>query len=124
MSILFFKAYLMLIRFDFSSALGNFASLYDRIRKYPTQPKVVPLRAAERICRAVDMASIWYCKQVPCLQRSVVATCLLRQQGVQACLVLGAQQLPFKAHAWVEVDGRVVNEVPYIGEMYSVLDRC
>jgi hypothetical protein len=39
-------------------------------------------------------------------------------------MVIGAQQLPFKAHAWVEVDGRVVNDKPYVPEMYTVLDRC
>ena len=36
----------------------------------------------------------------------------------------GVQKLPFKAHAWVEVDGRVVNDKPYMREMYTVLDRC
>ena len=25
-------------------------------------------------------------------------------------MVIGAQQMPFKTHAWVEVDGRVVND--------------
>ena len=35
-----------------------------------------------------------------------------------------AQQMPFKAHAWVEVEDRVVNDKPYTPEMYAVLDRC
>jgi hypothetical protein len=39
-------------------------------------------------------------------------------------MVLGAQLLPFRAHAWVEVDGAVVNDKPYIHEIYQVLDRC
>jgi len=33
-------------------------------------------------------------------------------------------EMPFKAHAWVEVDGRVVNDKLYTPEMYGVLDRC
>ena len=37
---------------------------------------------------------------------------------------IGAQQMPFKSHAWVEVDGRVVNDKPYTPEIYAVLDRC
>ena len=32
--------------------------------------------------------------------------------------------MPFKAHAWVEVAGVVVNDKPYMPEMYAVLDRC
>jgi hypothetical protein len=38
--------------------------------------------------------------------------------------VIGAQQMPFKAHAWVEVGSRVVNDKPYTPEIYQVLDRC
>ena len=59
-----------------------------------------------------------------CQQRSAATACLLRKCGVPAQLVIGAQQMPFKAHAWVEVDGRVVNDKPYTPEMYGVLDRC
>ena len=39
-------------------------------------------------------------------------------------MVIGAKQMPFKAHAWVEVDGRVVNDKRYMPELYGVLDRC
>jgi hypothetical protein len=39
-------------------------------------------------------------------------------------MVIGAQLMPFRAHAWVEVDGRVVNDKPYAAEVYTVLDRC
>ena len=70
------------------------------------------------------MACIWYWKQVLCLQRSAATACLLKHHGVAAQMVIGAQQMPFKAHAWVEVGGRVVNDKPYTPEMYSVLDRC
>jgi hypothetical protein len=61
---------------------------------------------------------------VLCLQRSAATACLLRRYCVEAHMVIGAQQMPFKAHAWVEVGGRVVNDKPYVAEMYSVLDRC
>jgi hypothetical protein len=76
------------------------------------------------MCAAVDMACIWYWKEALCLQRSAATACLLRQYGVAAKLVIGAQQMPFKAHAWVEVEDRVVNDKPYMHEMYAVLDRC
>jgi len=50
--------------------------------------------------------------------------CLLKRYGVPAQMIIGAQQVPFKAHAWVEVDGRVVNDKAYMRELYAVLDRC
>ena len=43
---------------------------------------------------------------------------------VPAQMVIGSQQMPFRSHAWVEVEGRVVNDKPYMREMYAVLDRC
>jgi hypothetical protein len=59
-----------------------------------------------------------------CLQRSAAAACLLKRYGIPAQMVIGAKQMPFKAHAWVEVGGRVVNDKPYMPEIYAELDRC
>jgi len=123
-SFLGLKAYLLLIYFDLYLARGNFEALYERVRGFPVRKVTPPENAVERICSAMDLASIWYWKEALCLQRSAATTCLLRRHGVPAQLVIGAQQLPFKAHAWVEVDGRVVNDKPYMHEMYAVLDRC
>ena len=123
MSFLVLKAYLKLIHFDLYLARGNFAALYDKVRNYLIGSRTAP-DDVERICRAVDMACIWYWKEALCLQRSAATACLLKEYGVRAQMVIGAQQMPFKAHAWVEVDGRVVNDKPYTPEMYSVLDRC
>ena len=117
-------AYLYLIRFDLFLADGNFAKLHDRVRNYPTRKHAADPRAAERICTAVDLASICYWKRVLCLQRSASTACLLKHFGVLAEMAIGVQQMPFKAHAWVEVDGRVVGDKPYMREMYAVLDRC
>ncbi|MFZ0796870.1 MAG: lasso peptide biosynthesis B2 protein [Terriglobales bacterium] len=125
MSFLFLKAYLKLIQFDFYLAQSDFAVLYDKVRNYPVEKKTTPAPGAvERICSAVDLACIWYWKEALCLQRSAATSCLLKSHGISAQMVIGAQQLPFKAHAWVEVDGRVVNDKPYVPEMYAVLDRC
>jgi hypothetical protein len=124
MSFLVLKAYLKLIHFDLYLARGNFSQLYDRVRSYSTGKKVETADAIERICSAMDMACIWYWKEALCLQRSAATACLLKRYGIPAQLVIGAQHMPFRAHAWVEVDGRVVNDKPYVREIYAVLDRC
>lgn len=124
MSYLTLKAYLKLIYFDLYLARGNFAALYDKVRNYPRANMEPASDAVKRVCDAVDMACIWYWKEALCLQRSSATACLLKQYGVRAQMVIGAQQMPFKAHAWVEVDGQVVNDKPYTPEMYGVLDRC
>jgi hypothetical protein len=38
--------------------------------------------------------------------------------------VIGAQKFPFKAHAWVEVNGRVVNERSDVQSIYGIWERC
>ena len=123
MLFLVLRAYLALIRIHVYLRAEDFASLYNFVRRH--QVKSVNARnSTERICAAVDMACIWYWKQVLCLQRSAATAYLLKANGIAAAMIIGGQQMPFKAHAWVEVDGRVVNDKPYMREMYAVLDHC
>jgi transglutaminase superfamily protein len=115
------QSYCALLRFDMYLIRNDFGALHRSVRNAVT----APFRglAANSICRAVDLASVFYFKEVLCLQRSAAATVLLRKYGIRAELVVGVQHWPFRAHAWVEVDGQVVNDKPYTSEMYAVLDR-
>jgi hypothetical protein len=124
MSLLVLRAYLRVIQFDLYLARRNFRALYTKVRRCPIRSEPPPDGASQRICSAVDLACIWYWKEVLCLQRAAATACLLKGQGVPAQMVIGVQPAPFKAHAWVEVDGQVVNDKPYVGEIYTVLDRC
>jgi hypothetical protein len=123
MTSLILQAYLRLVHFDSYLTRDDFVGLYDRIRYCSVAP-VAQENAIERVCYAMDIACIWYWKEVLCLQRSAATVCLLRRLGIPGKLVIGAQQLPFKAHAWVEVEGRVVNDKPHVRETYAVLDVC
>lgn len=114
----------MLLKFDVYIARGNFAVLYSAVRYYPIAAKSPTEGMVTHICRAVDIACMAYWKNVMCFQRSAATVCLLRGSGVGAKMVLGAQQVPFKSHAWVEVDTRIVNDKPYIAELYPILDKC
>ena len=116
-------AYLELIRFGFYIRRNNFAALHSAVRNSSVHKQVARCTSVAELCRAVDLACIWYSKKVLCLQRSAAATCLLRRHGIPAQLVIGTQQIPFNAHAWVEVEGRVVNDRAYMPEMYAVLER-
>jgi transglutaminase superfamily protein len=118
------QAYWKLFLFDRYLSRGNFTDLYAKVHNYPVKRDIPLHDAVERICSAIDMACIWYWKEAFCLQRSAAAVCLLKQYGVHAQMVIGAQQMPFRAHAWVEVDGRVLDDKAYTPEMYAVLDRC
>jgi len=124
MTLLFWKAYTQLLAVEVLLQRGQFVQLYQRVREYPLGRKVEATDCVHRVCAAVDQACTWYVKRVLCLQRSAATTCLFKAGGVPAQLVIGAQLTPFRAHAWVEIDGSIVNDKPYIAEIYSVLARC
>ena len=124
MSLLVLQAYMKLIHFHVYLVRGDFSALYKSVRNSRATKRVPAPGTVERICAAVDFACIWYWKEVLCLHRSAATACLLKRYGVPAEMVIGAQQIPFKAHAWVEVNGDVVNDKSYTPEMYPVLDRC
>lgn len=108
--------------------LLGFSRSFDKMHRFVSSYKVVPGKASaqtvDRVCNAINCACVWYPKRVLCLQRSAVTTCLLRASGVPAMMVMGAQNLPFKAHAWTEVNGNVINERRNVQKIYGVLDRC
>jgi len=84
-------------------------------------PKDTPT-VIEQVCSAVESGCVWYPKKALCLQRSAVLACLLRNHGIAARMVIGARPMPFLAHAWVEVEGSVVNDFPRVKHFYHLLD--
>jgi Transglutaminase-like superfamily len=121
---LLLRAYWKLIQLDRCLQKGDFAKLRDEVRTYPCAPVPAEHDALERVCRAIDTACVWYWKEVLCLQRSAATACLLKTAGIPAQMIIGVQQMPFLSHAWVEVNGRVVNDKPYMRDLYMVLDIC
>ena len=65
----------------------------------------------EAVERRVAMAAAFYPGRARCLEQSMVLFYLLRRRGIEATLALGVQAHPFLAHAWLEHEGRVVNDV-------------
>jgi hypothetical protein len=122
------ESWILLLRLEIMMGFREFKDLHQLVRN-------VPVDAAqsthgtdsvrdEDLCAAVDYACVLYFKRVQCLQRSCATTLLLRRYGRSAELVIGAQLIPFKSHAWVEINGVVVNDKPYVSETYQVLERC
>ena len=114
-----------LLTFDCILSLLSMKSLCRTVESWPMRAR---RRSDEpsllsQICHGVERACVWYPKKTLCLQRSAVTTCLLRFAGLPARLVIGAQPMPFQAHAWVEVEGSVVNDHKGVAQVYRVLSR-
>jgi hypothetical protein len=113
-----------LARYDLVRITLGFQYLYKGVERLKTAS--APRRPVTEafVCDAVSLASCFYWRPVLCLQRSIVATRLLRKYGVGAQLVIGYRPSPFLSHAWVEVDGRVVNDLPGYKQRLQVLSRA
>jgi hypothetical protein len=71
---------------------------------------VFPHDLVRQTADRVAQAGAFYPGRAECLEQSLVLLILLRRRGLPAQLRLGVQNFPFSAHAWVELDGRPVNE--------------
>jgi hypothetical protein len=125
MNRLVFESYLLLIKIEWLMHSANLQSVHVLLcRSEVAASRSRSGPSVEDLCHAVDLACVFYPKGVLCLQRSAATTLILRRYGHKAEFVIGAQILPFKSHAWVEIDGAVVNDKPYMLEIYQVLERC
>ncbi|MFF8642840.1 lasso peptide biosynthesis B2 protein [Streptomyces sp. NPDC015345] len=61
------------------------------------------------------------CAGENCLQRSVATTLLCRMRGVWPDWCTGVRTAPFRAHAWVEVDGLPVGEPHRSAEYHRMM---
>jgi hypothetical protein len=124
MNFLTIRAYFLLLSFEWPIVRHDFGNVYRRVRDYAVRTKEPRVPALQRSCHAVNIACATYFKEVQCLQRSATLVCLLRECGARASLIIGAQHIPFNGHAWVEVEGEIVNDTRDNLEKYVVLDRC
>jgi len=124
MLILFCKTLVALLLYDLIGFGHNFARMHRFVSSRRVSNRTPDPDAAAQVCQAINYACVVYPKRVLCLQRSAVTTCLLRSLGMPAQLVIGAQKLPFRAHAWTEIDGRAVNERIDVQKRFGVWERC
>jgi hypothetical protein len=118
-------AFVALMLVDLVIKAAGFNRFYRMVRGFPVLgTKDGAWAGTSKVCSAVDRAASLYFKKAWCLQRSATTACLLRLSGVNAQLVIAARRMPFDAHAWVEMNGRVLNDSPVVQKQFFVLERC
>lgn len=119
------ECWLLLLYLEFVMRFRGLKRLHEIVRQQKVRPLIFDDRPpSSNLCHAADLACVFYFKQVLCLQRSAATTLLLRRHGWDVEMVIGAQLNPFSSHAWVELKDEVVNDKPYMREIYRVLERC
>jgi hypothetical protein len=121
---LFAEAYCRLVAHDLFMRSHDFAELHAHVKNYPVRRTAREVNSARDICLALERACCFYPKHALCLQRSAVLIKMLRHRGFPARMIIGAQKLPFKAHAWVELNGEILNDRLSSREKFLVLEVC
>jgi hypothetical protein len=119
---LFIKTLCFIVLYDLRWRRWPFERVIGMVADWPVSSTMC--LASEETSHRIDLVFAWYPKKTLCLHRSVVATCILRDCGVRAELVVGSKQMPFSSHAWVEVNGRVINDRASVKAQYQTLCRC
>jgi len=118
-------AWIALFVADAVMRCAGFPALHGFVRRFPRRGKARFDPDLQRgVCSAVNRAAALYFRRVRCLQRSAAAACVLRLHGIPAEMVIAVQKMPFRAHAWVECDGVVVNDRSEVQQRFVVLERC
>lgn len=116
-------SYALLVCMDLLLRLRGFERFHETMRRWPVRARRASDVNVAGLCAAVDSAAGYYFKRAWCLQRSAATVALLRGRGLPAQLVIGVRRLPFMAHAWVELDGRIVNDDPRLRRTLEVIER-
>jgi hypothetical protein len=120
-ALLVLQALWQLFRYDLRNTAFGFESVHGGVARQRIAQRSLGPGLEASVCDAVCLAACFYWRPVLCLQRSVAATLLLRQYGINGRLVIGYRAAPFFSHAWVEVEGRVVNDSPAYKERLQIL---
>jgi hypothetical protein len=128
---LILRAALILPLTEIGLRLFGFRQCKKLIEKFslPSRPpqslqENVQIEAAQRAVRAVRSVELHGPTTPNCLERSMTLWWMLRRDGVDGELHIGARKEgeQLKAHAWVELGGQVLNDGPEVHQHYARFD--
>lgn len=89
---------------------GRTVSHIKRVQGGPRPPDASDMAVAHATARAVAVSAAFSPWRALCLEQSLAVLYLLRRRGLPAELCMGVQPYGFTAHAWIELNGEVLND--------------
>lgn len=94
----------------------------DAIENTPKKSLGIPLdHEIQQLADLIDAASMIYPKKTFCLAWAATFVILARKRQWDSQLVIGIQAHPFYAHAWAQIDGKVIHDDPSIAQVLSLI---
>lgn len=116
------KAFWVLAKVHKILKKNKLAGIFDLIKKNNKSYSYNPTHEEiERLSAEVDAASILYFKKTYCLVWATTFCILALKKGWPCKLVIGIQTNPFYAHAWAEINDKVINDDPQVNQVLSIM---
>jgi hypothetical protein len=113
-------AFFAFAAYDALMKLLGFAGICRILTRGVPGKRRIDLVRLLRVCAGIERARIWYPKTIMCMQHSAVIKFLLMRCGLNPRLAIAGRIMPFQSHAWVEIDGTVINDTQKVQSYYSV----
>lgn len=119
----FVLAYWILIKVCFVSAFFSFQRLVAITDlKYPSKYYYYSSKEQDKdLAYALNRACFYFPFRIKCLEWAVAYTHLAHRNQWRCNLQIGAQNIPFMAHAWVKTHNGVVEDDPTLPKSLAVL---
>lgn len=108
------KAFFILHRIHQILKKGQMQGLIDYLNNLAKSKNFVAASNQQSLmlAKALDNACLFYPRKTICLPFAAALTSLHYEQSYACDFLIGIQNLPFYAHAWVEANGEVINDNP------------
>ena len=116
------KAFFELARIHRALKRQGIKGVLNAIEKTPQVDLRIPTQVEiQQLANLVDAASMLYPKKTFCLAWAATFVRLARKNNWNSQLVIGVQASPFYAHAWAQIDGKVIHDDPSIAQVLSLI---
>ncbi|MGF7047627.1 hypothetical protein J2T13_002132 [Paenibacillus sp. DS2015] len=127
----FIKLYSSLFRIDLGLQVVGFEKLFKRhVKRYPLEsPNVQKVKEIHQIeeeinnlLMTIDYVCTVYPRTAQCMHRSFLGYQYLRKKyHLPVELVVGVRKMPFRAHAWLMLNGHNINEDSQYTDQFQII---
>jgi len=122
--ILIIEAYIALLKISLMLKIRGIAYLIENIKNRPKDRSLYAPKdenSFKFLVVALNKAWFLFPQRIACLEWSSALVLMALRRKWQCNLIIGVQNFPFYAHAWVESGGKIIAESPEFPQKMSII---
>jgi hypothetical protein len=118
-----FQSYLLLVTIFFIFKMKGFYYLVNKIRNSAQDVAFTEKADINDLVVALNKACSFFPVRVKCLEWSATLYFLAKKYNIKCEFLIGVQNYPFKAHAWIEHNNRILADSNELGKSLAIILR-